>query len=270
MKISNKSYDKGFTLIELLVVIAIIAILAALLMPALAKAQLAAKRAQCLNNLKQVGLAFKVWENDHGNKYPTAVSTARWGSMETIGSTLGGYNKANYSVANVFLVMSNDLVNPKILACPADLSKTSMPGDSRNGPTGPLLKAATSWSNFSAHNLSYFVEGNASDTYPQMILIGDRNIGAQGAVAGTTAANKMDMVNGPFSETFVIRATTIPRVLWPWEWTDADIHQGAGNLGMADGSAQQSSLGKLTQALNDTATARGTAVTVNNVILNMP
>ena len=80
----------------------------------------------------------------------------------------------------------------------------------------------------------------------------------------------MDMVNGAFSETFVIGATTITRVVWPWEWTDADIHQGAGNLGMADGSAQQSSLGGLTKALSDTETARGTLVTVKNVILNMP
>ena len=176
----NSNNSNGFTLIELLVVIAIIAILAALLLPALAKAKQAARRSSCINNLKQVGLAFKVWENDHGNKYPTAVSTARWGSMETIGSTLGGYNKANYSIANVFLVMSNDLVNPAILACPSDLTKTSLPNDSRNGPTGPPLRAATSWGNFGSPNLSYFIEGNASDTYPQMILLGDRNIGIRG------------------------------------------------------------------------------------------
>ena len=70
---------KAFTLIELLVVIAIIAILAALLLPALAKAKKAARRAQCVTNLKQVGLAFKVWEGDHGDKYPMAVSSAGLG-----------------------------------------------------------------------------------------------------------------------------------------------------------------------------------------------
>ena len=69
-------------------VIAIIAILAALLLPALAKAKKAARRAACINNIKQAGLAFKIWQNDHGDKYPTAVSTARWGAMENIFSQL--------------------------------------------------------------------------------------------------------------------------------------------------------------------------------------
>src|SRR5438552_19155457 len=67
---------RAFTLIELLVVIALIAILAALLIPALSKAKARAQRIQCVAQLKQLGLGMQIFASDHNDTYPPAVYRA--------------------------------------------------------------------------------------------------------------------------------------------------------------------------------------------------
>jgi prepilin-type N-terminal cleavage/methylation domain-containing protein len=276
---------RGFTLIELLVVIATVAVLTCLLLPVLAQTGKRALRIQCVNNLKLINLSFHVWEGNQGGKYPTAISTANGGAMENIFSQLGGLATAGYGLTNVFCVMSNDLTTPKNCYCPADIAKTTGPGDvlghtTALNCTGPVANVATNWGGFSLAHLSYFVEGNATDKFPKMTIIGDRNIGdiynntfITGANIGTVPADYMNMMNGGYANAAVpgLVSGGLQFNAYGWAWTDKDIHQDCGNIGLTDGSVQQASLKGLVNALSDNTDAWGSqGLPYKNTILNMP
>ncbi len=115
----TKNTERAFTLIELLVVIAIIAILAALLLPALASAKQRAWTTSCTSNLRQVGLAMRMFADDNNEFYPESGSDIHWGDADSQPPKLHSWMEQIFP----------NIGNTNVFNCPANVQlPTTMQG----------------------------------------------------------------------------------------------------------------------------------------------
>jgi len=141
---------------------------------------------------------MRIWAIDNGDKFPWQVSSETNGTLEFAEST---------EVFRHFVVLSNELASPKVLACKSD----------------EKISRVTDWTNLNNAHLSYFVGLDSNETLPRTVLSGDRNI-----TGGVLASNG------------IVRFSSTNEAGW-----NQEMHKGAGNLGLADGSAMQVTVNSL-------------------------
>jgi prepilin-type processing-associated H-X9-DG protein len=187
--------NQALTLVEMLVIIFVLGFFVLVILSSGDNtSHHKAIRIACAYNLKEISLAGRIWAGNHGDKYPMDVSVTNGGTMEL--SSVGT------DVWRNFVVMSNELTMPKLLICPAD---------ERDEATnfGP---------NFGNMNISYFVNLDAVEADPQMLLFGDDNF-------------EMGRVS---VESGLLHISTNTPIAW-----SAARHGHAGNVALTDGSVQQ-------------------------------
>jgi prepilin-type N-terminal cleavage/methylation domain-containing protein/prepilin-type processing-associated H-X9-DG protein len=220
---------RGFTLIELLVVIAIIAILAAMLLPALSKAKLKAQGISCINNLKQLQLAITMYPGDNQEKFPenpgAGISLNAWvaGVMTWDNSVQPNLQNTNTYLLTAGEIGSYVAKNTGVFKCPADVIP---------GALGPRVRSV-SMNGFvgDVNNIANFIAGQTTHDWRKILKTSDLMLGA--ANTWVLLDECPDSINDGF---FSVRMQ--PDTSAKWTDVPASTHNGAGGFSFADGHAE--------------------------------
>ena len=238
------SREAAFTSTELTVVIVCLAVVAFfVLQPSGPTGKAKAGRINCVNNLKNVGLAWRMLGGDdfpwssHPDNFPPCVPT---NFTTAPGITL----PPAQGVAAIFALVTNELSTLKILQCPDDRKRFQLKTNSIAFLMAPAQTAVRD------RAISYFIGVSASENYPESIMGGDRNLAGSPFSADTNTPPSQVALRIP-NATATNMAAMNSAV-----WTK-DIHQQAGNLLLGDGSVQQASNWRMREHCRDAATQSG-------------
>jgi prepilin-type N-terminal cleavage/methylation domain-containing protein len=277
----TRTNNRGFTLIELLVVIAIIGVLAAIMLPAMARAKAKANRIGCVNNLRQVGLAFNLFANDNKDRLPWQL-TARGLSACFLDLEISNtrqeiddqVNNVKTRVLGINPLITNPRVSNVIATPPMANVFFSLPGMTRelqtpkilHSPSDPTQAEASeiaedNWGNYDASSTPDWKIAQATDPnfIPQMaisyVLIRGGDVQRPSTVLTTTRnlsqTGENALTNSKWLGSDALATST--RAM-------AGLNTSQGNMVLADGSAQQSNdsdIGPVGSAVDAHVNSRG-------------
>ncbi|MBN9694046.1 MAG: prepilin-type N-terminal cleavage/methylation domain-containing protein [Verrucomicrobia bacterium] len=231
--------NRAFTLIELLVVVAIIAVLAALLLPALSKAQQRAQSILCLNNLRQLQIGFQLYADDERDKLPPSETDSgeifmpRWVN----GSMAPGLARSLSELTNSQLLLEAGPghIGPYVRAagvfrCPSDQSRTNL-----TRRRGPLRVRSYSMNPYVVYADGVGIEGGRLQSYSRTAFVKFADFArvSPSQIYIFIDEHELTLGNGKFSFNWPLG----PHSYWPGHWP-ARRHANQGAFSFADGHSE--------------------------------